>query len=664
MSTLRIEYLTIPAVNKGPDDSVPPIYRTHNPQQPISKLKGDSDELFLGYGFETCGFPYTYQNNYSRELSDRSFQSVILENEFLKAVFLPELGGRLWSLYDKIARRELLFVNPVCRLGNLATRNAWFSGGVEFNCGIIGHHPHTADQIYSAVGTATDGTPFFRMYEFERIRAMTYQIDCFLPEKSRFLHVRCRIMNETPHVVPAYWWSNIAVPTYKGGRIIVDAQDAFSQPGGYVYKTNLPLRNGIDITYPDNTIDSFDYFWNIPQNARKFITHVDADGYGLLQCSTKRLKGRKLFVWGQSTGSRRWQGFLSDGTQNGNYHEIQAGLAKTQYECVPMPPFTTWEWIETYGALSIDKQSAHGDWMESKAAARRCVNTILPEEELESLLEITYDTIAIQKADQMITFGSGWGALENERRRFAGQPPMAEHLEFGELHPQQKYWLNFLKDGCFNGTEHISSYMRQPEWTTLLEKSAGAAGEWNWQVHAHLGFIALCEDRVKEAETYLRTSLSLHQSSEALFGLSVLAELSKDNVKAADFAVQAAALFTENDHYAKHAAKLLYQAKKYVHLLSYFDEYPSLWQNGRCKLYAASAFVHTGQIEKANALLYENSGLEVPDLREGETAITELWFSLEEAKAQKGISDDRVPPEFFDFRVYEDTKRTQTVLNL
>ncbi|MEG2769411.1 MAG: DUF5107 domain-containing protein, partial [Oscillospiraceae bacterium] len=150
MSTIKIESLIIPAVDRGVDDAVPPVYRTFNPQQPHNSLDGDNDELFLGYGFETGGFPYTYQNNYTRELTDKSFKSVVLENKFLKAVFLPELGGRLWSLFDKVANRELLFVNPVYRLGNLSTRNAWFSGGVEFNCGIIGHHPHTNDEIYSA----------------------------------------------------------------------------------------------------------------------------------------------------------------------------------------------------------------------------------------------------------------------------------------------------------------------------------------------------------------------------------------------------------------------------------------------------------------------------------------------------------------------------------
>ena len=59
----------------------------------------------------------------------------VLENEFLRATVALDLGGRLLSLYDRRAGRELLYVNPVVQPANLALRNAWFSGGVEWNIG-------------------------------------------------------------------------------------------------------------------------------------------------------------------------------------------------------------------------------------------------------------------------------------------------------------------------------------------------------------------------------------------------------------------------------------------------------------------------------------------------------------------------------------------------
>ena len=61
------------------------------------------------------------------------FRVAVLENDHLRATFLLELGGRLWSLLHKPTGRELLSVNPVFQPANLAIRNAWFSGGVEWN---------------------------------------------------------------------------------------------------------------------------------------------------------------------------------------------------------------------------------------------------------------------------------------------------------------------------------------------------------------------------------------------------------------------------------------------------------------------------------------------------------------------------------------------------
>ena len=105
-----------------------------------------------------------------------TFAAAVLENETLRATFLLELGGRLWSLYHKPSGRELLSVNPVFQPANLAIRNAWFSGGVEWNIGIIGHSPFTCEPLFAARVEGPDG-PVLRMYEWERVRGTPFQID-------------------------------------------------------------------------------------------------------------------------------------------------------------------------------------------------------------------------------------------------------------------------------------------------------------------------------------------------------------------------------------------------------------------------------------------------------------------------------------------------------
>ena len=142
-----------------------------------------------------------------------------MENDHLKAVFLPEYGGRLWELWDKNTGKILLYTNDVLRFSNLAIRNAWFSGGVEWNISLIGHTPFTTEPLYTAVTKTEAGAPVLRFYEYERIRKVPYQMDFWLEEEDRFLNCRMRIVNESDQVVPMYWWSNIAVLNMKGDML-------------------------------------------------------------------------------------------------------------------------------------------------------------------------------------------------------------------------------------------------------------------------------------------------------------------------------------------------------------------------------------------------------------------------------------------------------------
>ena len=115
------------------------------------------DRKHLGEGMIPTMLPYRQQDGYGREKKPRDFRAAVVENSHIRCVFLPEAGGRLWSMFDKDRGRELLYVNPVFQPGNLGLRNAWFSGGVEFNVGIKGHNPLTCSPVHAAVDQTPDG---------------------------------------------------------------------------------------------------------------------------------------------------------------------------------------------------------------------------------------------------------------------------------------------------------------------------------------------------------------------------------------------------------------------------------------------------------------------------------------------------------------------------
>lgn len=241
-------------------------------------------------------------------------KAAVIENDHLKAVFLPELGGRLWSLYDKDLQRELLYVNPVFQPGNLGLRNAWFSGGVEFNVGIKGHNMLTCSPLWCVAEETEDGE-VLHLYEYERIRGVVYSISAWIPENGSTLYLRCQIENKSTEEKHMYWWSNVAVPETKDIRVLVPTDESFLcfyNADHYVLdKATIPHHDGLDVSYPANISSSRDFFYKIPKGEKKWIATAEADGIGLLQCSTRELIGRKLFVWGQSAGGRNWNEWLS-----------------------------------------------------------------------------------------------------------------------------------------------------------------------------------------------------------------------------------------------------------------------------------------------------------------------------------------------------------------
>ena len=616
----------------------------------------EDDGLFINYGKLMNVLPYQYQGSYGTELVDMEFDSVVLENENLRAEFVPALGGRLWSLYDKKARENLVIDNPVFRPRNLALRNAWFSGGVEWNIGIRGHSPLTCEQMFVARLKAQDGTPVLRLYQFERVRAVVYQMDFFLPDASRFLFARMRIVNDKSFVVPMYWWSTIAVEQKEGSRIIVPADESYINQGSEpVYKTAVPYIDGKDISYPTNNDICVDYFYNIPDKSRKYIANLDADGYGLVQTSTKKLTGRKLFVWGLSQGGKHWQKFLTS-DKGHDYAEIQAGLARTQNECLPMPPKTAWEWLEAYGPITLDKSVTHGDWQGAKAGVEDYLSSELPEDHLENLLRETKKTIALVKGET-VAHGESWAALENLLRRKNGVKPLPEHLSYGKTGAAQKYWNSLLEFGFLEARspdEVIPSYMVQDEWFDLLKKAAADHG--NWQTHYHLGVCHYHREDNGLALEEFNKSLSLAESVWAIHGLANTYRVMGSGEKASMCFAKACAMKPSDAGLFKEALRVMAEAVKYELMLSTVSLYSGK-PSGLIDFYKAYALAYTDRLEEASELL--TADLDIPDYREGDDIITDLYQFVMSRKTSPGDSSGKtidrqsieVPPGL-DFRMF------------
>lgn len=658
LSFIKIEILGSPI---GSESSLPSVAPMLNVQTQKNMKLDETNELFLDLGKVKNLYPYRQQNQYGRELSIIKVDAAILENKSIKAVFLPGFGGRLWQLYDKKNNRDLLYKNDAMRPCNLALRNAWFSGGIEWNIGLIGHSPFTCSPLFAAKVTAEDGTTVLRMYEYERIRNITYQMDFFLRGDSDQLFCRMRIVNLNASTIPMYWWSNVAVPENPNARMIVPAEQSYYSYLNVIGKTSIPIRNGVDVSYPVKTRCAMDYFYYIPDKKRKYMAYVDETGTGLLQTSTTRLKGRKLFVWGQTDGSKTWQHFLTD--NGGNYVEIQAGIGRTQYECIPMPPKAAWEWIEVYSPVNIDPKKAHGSWNKAQDEIDRVLSSAWNEDELEKMLDKTKADFVF-RSGEVFHYGSEYGLLENYLRKSQNEEPISKHLSF-ETKTNMHSEIKILVDKGVLPSRSIDEvpegYLYGDRWFYILKKAATRKDSANWYTQYLYGMMLLQKEYYGEAEKAFKASLILNDSCWGYYGMFVV-KYSKGQYKNGMNYLKKAVRMNPNDiSLVRECFRYMTECNDYKYIFqSYHDLSSTIREDSRIKYYLSNAYARSGMIEQAEEILYGDGGLVIPDIREGETTITDLWDFIEQQK-QKSFKAElrskvRTPPQFLNFRMEADTQ--------
>ncbi len=78
-------------------------------------------------------YPLPFIDRICTEARDRSWQAVHIENEFLRVMVLPEIGGRIHVGLDKTNGYDFFYRQNVIKPALVGLAGPWISGGVEFN---------------------------------------------------------------------------------------------------------------------------------------------------------------------------------------------------------------------------------------------------------------------------------------------------------------------------------------------------------------------------------------------------------------------------------------------------------------------------------------------------------------------------------------------------
>lgn len=631
MTTLKIEKIEMLAAMIG-DENPLPQFRDSNPDIKVNldDTIPQQDRQYIGWEASFRVLPHRMQDTYDGNRTPHEFTSAVLENDFIRATVLPEFGGRLISLIDKQSYTELL--EPITHIqpSNIALRNAWLAGGVEWNTAQLGHHYLTCSPIFAASVTGHQGEPFLRLYAWERTKRFPYQIDMHLPSDSRFLFVRVRIINPHDYQIPMYWWSNIGVPQSSDRRTIASADSAiYNGIGSGLALADLPIIDGFDFTYATNhKHSSREMFFHISEEDRPWIASIDGKGIGLVHTSTSRLHGRKMFVWGTDHRGQRWQEcLLGPGRE---YLEIQAGLARTQLESIPMPPETEWTWTEAFGLIQIDAAKAHStDWSEARGSVENALESMLSRETLDGL-DSQFAEVAVKVPEEILFNGDGWGSLEqmraqtaNDKRTTLPELPFSEDL----LSPDQEQWLVLLRDGVLPEHDVLLSpghYMVQPEWQALLEESIERGASNHWLGWLHLGVMKLENFDADGARKAWLRSIECKPSAWAHVNLAVLEKREKNIEAACEMLMQAWEIGPKIAPIAIECADVLEKLGRWDDLSKFVAELPeTVRDNERIMIVSAKLALHYNDFSSVDRILSH----EFVVIREGESTLYELWYT-------------------------------------
>ncbi len=319
------------------------------------------DTVYVTYGFSDPNpvpvmgniYPYHKFETFSFTPENRTWKMVVLENEWLRVRIMPEIGGKIWSVYDKTTGKELFYDNDVVKFREISLRGPWTSGGIEFNYGIIGHAPSCAHPVEWSTEKKADGSVSCYIGVLELLTRTNWTIEINLPKDAAWVRTRSFWHNRSGEYQPYYTWANSGVTASDDLEIIY--------PGSYTIDHEgrtfpFPIdEQGRDLSKYSQQAFGVDKSFHPGGSHKGFFGAYWSNGdFGMLHYALRDEKlGRKYFSWTQSGQGEIWRDILTD--KSPQYVELQSGRlfnqnllnsVQTPFKQTLFSPYGTDEWNE------------------------------------------------------------------------------------------------------------------------------------------------------------------------------------------------------------------------------------------------------------------------------------------------------------------------------
>ncbi len=329
------------------------VLRSYMPAQP------DRNPLFLEkrvyQGSSGRIYPLPVIDRIETDPQDRAWKAVHIENEFIRIMVLPEIGGRIHVGLDKLNGYDFFYRQNVIKPALVGLAGPWISGGVEFNWPQH-HRPATFMPVDVAIEREADGAVTVWCSDHDPMARMKGMHGLRLRPGAAYLELRARLYNRTTDTQTFLWWANVATRVHEKYQSFFPHDVHFVADHAKRATTEFPLSKskyyGIDYGerakhgvpedekprdfVPDGSYPPNDLSWyaNIPVPTSYMIAGSRGDffgGYdhkhraGVVHVANHNIApGKKQWTWGNHDFGYAWDRSLTD--SDGPYVELMAGV--------------------------------------------------------------------------------------------------------------------------------------------------------------------------------------------------------------------------------------------------------------------------------------------------------------------------------------------------
>lgn len=278
-------------------------------------------------------YPYPVIEQISDKKTDKEYTAVWLENEYIKVMVLPELGGRIQRAYDKTNGYDFVYYNHVIKPALVGLTGPWISGGIEFNWPQH-HRPTTFLPVDYEIAENTDGSSTVLLHDVDQIYGTKGLMKITLYPGKAYIEITGQLYNRTPYPQTFLWWANPAVPVNDNTQSVFPPDVHAVMDHGKRDVSRFPIATGV--YYKKDYSEGVDIsrYKNIPvptsymaeKSKYDFVGGYDYGvGAGILHVADHHISpGKKQWTWGCGDFGKAWDKNLTD--DDGPYVELMTGV--------------------------------------------------------------------------------------------------------------------------------------------------------------------------------------------------------------------------------------------------------------------------------------------------------------------------------------------------